>query len=172
MTSRSMSKLLAAGAMSLALTAAGSAHAAAYELHFTGTDITGSLFAITNASNVITSITGSFTDSDLSPSAYTLTGTSLYAGADNHLVATPSYVTYAGLSFSTSAGAGNDFNIFDNGGGNYYLLAQSNDPVGAAYAGMPQLNFSVTAVPEPANVMLMLAGVLGLVGLARRRGAR
>ena len=171
MTSRTLSKLLAAGAMSLALTA-GAAHAATYELHFTGTDISGSLVAMTNASNVITSITGSFTDSDLSPSAYTLTGMSGYAAADNYLVGTPSYVTYSGLSFTTGAGAGNDFNIFDNGGGNYYLLAQSTDPGGAAYAGMPRLNLSVTAVPEPANLVLMLAGALGLIGMTRRRGAR
>src|SRR5471032_1706292 len=133
MTSRSMSKLLAAGAMSLALTATGSAHAATYDLHFTGTDISGDFVALTNASNVITSITGSFTDTALVASSYTLTGTSGYAAADNHLVGSSSYVTYSGLSFSTNAGAGNDFNIFDNGGGNYYLLAESTDPGGAAY---------------------------------------
>ena len=170
MTSRSMSKLLGAAAAALAL-AAGSANAATYELQFTGTDISGSLFATTNASHVITSIAGSFTDLDLSPSAYTLTGTSGYAAADNHLVDTPSYVTFSGISFTTSAGLGNDFNIFDNGGGNYYLLAQSNDPGGTVYAGMPQVDFKVTAVSEPANMMLMLAGVMGLAGLARRRAA-
>jgi hypothetical protein len=172
MTSRFLSKLLATGAASLALTAAGSAHAATYELHFTGTDIMGSFVAMTNASNVITSITGSFIDTDLSPSAYSLTGTSPYAAADNQLFPTPSYVTFSGISFTTSAGAGNDFNIFDNGGGNYYLLPQSIDPGGTTYAGMPQLNLSVTAVPEPANLVLMLAGALGFVGLARRRAAR
>jgi hypothetical protein len=172
MTSRFLSKLLAAGAMSLALTAAGSAHAGTYELHFTGTDISGDLVALTNASDVITSLSGSFTDTALSPAAYTLTGISGYAAADNHLVATPSFVTYSGLSFSTSAGAGNDFNLFDNGGGNYFLLAQSNDPGGAAYAGMPQLSFSVTAVPEPSNLALLLAGLLGFIGVTRRRSVR
>jgi hypothetical protein len=170
MTSRSMSKLLAAGAMSLV--AAGSAHAAAYELHFTGTDISGTFVALTNASNVVTSITGSFTDTALSPSAYTLSGLTGYASADNHLVGSPLQITYAGISFSTDAGVGNDFNLFDNGGGNYFLLAQSNDPGGAAYSGMPQLNLSATAVPEPASLTLMLAGLLGVIGLTRRRGAR
>jgi hypothetical protein len=171
MSSSILSKLLSAGVASLALAAASSANATSYELHFTGTDITGSLVATTNAGNVITSIAGSFTDLDLSPSAYTLTGTSGYAAADNHLVDTPSFVTYSGISFATTAGAGHDFNIFDNGGGNYYLLAQSTDPIGFAYAGMPQLSFAVTAVPEPASVVLMLAGMVGLAGLAQRRRA-
>jgi hypothetical protein len=172
MTSPILSKLLRAGAASLALAAASSANASTYELHFTGTDIAGSLVATTNASHVVTSISGWLADLDLSPSAYTLTGASGYAAADNYLIDTPSFVTFSGLSFTTTAGAGNDFNIFDNGGGNYYLLAQSTDPVGAPYTDMPQLSFEVTAVPEPGNVMLMLAGVMGLAGLARRRGTR
>ena len=172
MTSRFLSRLLAAGTTSLALAAAGSAHAGTYELQFTGTDIAGSFVAVTNASNVITSITGSFTDTALAATPFTLTGISGYAAADNYLVATPSFVTYSGLSFTTNAGVGNDFNVFDNGGGNYYMLAQSNDPGGAAYGGMPQLNLSVVAVPEPTNLVLVLAGALGLFGLARRRAAR
>src|ERR1700742_989030 len=56
MTSRSLSKLLAAGATSLAL-AAGSAHAATYELTFTGTDVSGDIFATTTGTDV-TSISG------------------------------------------------------------------------------------------------------------------
>jgi hypothetical protein len=172
MTSRFLSKLLSAGATSLALAAAGSAHAGTYELHFTGTDILGSFVAMTDASNVLTSIAGSFTDTGLGPSAFSLTGISPYAAADNRLFPTPSYVTFSGISFTTSAGAGNDFNLFDNGGGSYYLLAQSIDPGGTTYADMPKLSLSVSAVPEPANLVLMLAGALGLAGLARRRGAR
>ena len=172
MTSRFLSRLLAAGTTSLALAAAGSAHAGTYELQFTGTDVAGSFVAVTNASNVITSISGSFTDTALAATPFTLTGLSGYAAADNYLVGTPSFVTYSGLSFTTNAGAGNDFNIFDYGGGNYNLLAQSNDPGGAAYAGQQQLNLSVVAVPEPANLMLMMAGGLGLLGLARRRAVR
>ena len=172
MTSRFLSRLLAAGATALALAVAGSAHAATYELHFTGTGIAGSFVAQTNASNLITSITGSFTDTALAATPFTLTGISGYAAADNDLVGTPSFVTYSGLSVTTSAGAGNDFNIFDNGGGNYDLLAQSNDPGGAAYDGMPRLSLGVVAVPEPTNLMLMMAGGLGLASLARRRVAR
>ncbi len=172
MTSRTLTRLLAASATSLALMAATTAQAATYDLQFTGTDITGTFVATTNAANVITSITGSFIDTDLGATPFTLTGSSGYAAADNQLFGTPSFVTFSGISFTTSAGAGNDFNLFDNGGGSYYLLAQSTDPGGGTYDGMPKVSLSVVAVPEPASMVLMLAGVVGLFGLARRRTAR
>ena len=172
MTTRTLTRLLAVSATSVALMAAATANAATYDLQFSGTDITGSFVATPNAANVITSITGSFTDTDLSMTPFAITGSSGYAAADNQLFGMPSYVTFSGISFTTSAGAGNDFNLFDNGGGTYYLLAQSTDPGGGTYGGMPQVSLSVVAVPEPASVVLMLAGVVGLFGLARRRTAR
>ena len=57
MTSRFMSRLLGGAAAALAL-AAGSANAATYELQFTGTDVSGDVFAQTTGSNV-TAIWGS-----------------------------------------------------------------------------------------------------------------
>jgi hypothetical protein len=174
MTSRFLTRLFAAGATSMALMATGAAHAGTYELQFTGTDIAGSFLATTNAAHLITSITGAFTDTDpgLGATSFSITGSSPYAAADNKLFGTPSYVTFSGISVTTNAGAGNDFNLFDNGGGRYYLLAQRTDPGGGTYTGMPELNLNVTAVAEPASAVLLLAGGLGLIGLARRRRAR
>jgi hypothetical protein len=160
-------KIIAAGAAALAF--AGATQASTVELTFTGIGISGDVLAWTDSANHITSISGSLTDSTLSPSSFTVTGLSGYAAADNQLTPTPNYVTFAGLSFSTDAGTGWDFNIYDNGGGNYSLLTQSSNPGGGAVPS--NIALAVTAVPEPANAALLLAGVLGLGAVARRRAA-
>ena len=172
MTARFLSKMFAPAAMSLALMAAVSAHAATYELTFTGTDVSGDIYATTNAANAITSIAGWVADTDLSPSFFSITGSSGYAGADNALLGMPSYVTFAGLSFSTAVGTGYDFNLYDNGGGNYALLSQFINAGGNPADGMTAINMSVTSVPEPGKLTLLIAGALGLWGVTRRRAAR
>ena len=172
MTSRSMSKLLAAGAMSLALTAAGSAHAATYELTFTGTDVSGDVFATTNGSNV-TAIWGSVTDSDVGPGTFAITGLSSYAGSDNTFSASSPYVTYGGLSFTTTTDGG-AYNLANLDGASDYVLLSSvlNPGGGVQEVGLTNITFGVSAVPEPANLALMMAGLLGLAVVSRRRAAR
>ena len=96
MTSRFLTKLLSAGAASLALAAAGSANAATYELTFTGTNVSGDVFAQTTGSNV-TSIWGSVTDADLGAGSFAVTGLSDYAAADKTLQGSAPFVTLGGL---------------------------------------------------------------------------
>lgn len=172
MTSRFMSRLLGAAAAALAL-AAGSANAATYELQFTGTDVSGDVFAQTTGSNV-TAIWGSVTDSEVGPGVFAITGLSPYASSDNTFGASAPYVTFGGLSFSTAGGG--DYNLADlggYGGYSYVLLSSTLNPGGGVQSvGMTSVSLEVSAVPEPGNMMLMLAGVVGLAGLARRRAAR
>ena len=111
----------------------------------------------------------------LSSGPYTITGMSLYAGADNLLYsAGEPYVDFGGISFTTqSAGqAGPDFNI--GGGGQiapygYVLNDSFNDPGGAPQNDIGRL--SITDVPEPATWALMLIGFGGMgLALRSRRG--
>ena len=166
---RSFSKSLAAAAAAATLLATGAAHADTFVLAFTGDGISGDVFATTDASNHVVSINGWLTDTAISPTAFSVTGVSGYAGADNLLAAGSPYVTYAGLSFSTTI-AGNDFNIYDNGGASFSLLTESTNPVG--YGVPSNVSLTVSAVPEPANLAMMLAGAMGLFAVARRRAAR
>ena len=86
--------------------------------------------------------------------AATVTGLSGYAGATNFYCTASPFVDRGGLSFSTDAGGA--FNL-----GN------------AGVPGSDNIEMTlVLVVPEPASVVMMLAGALGWVGLSRRRAAR
>ena len=78
------------------------------------------------------------------------------------------------VTFTTNSSAGMTWSTetlaFTVGAGDQTLSFTSADksgPYGAAIADV-----SVTAVPEPGNLALMMAGAMGLFGLTRRRGAR
>jgi hypothetical protein len=171
MTIRALSKIFAAGAVALALTAAGAARAETFEFKFTGDGVSADIFA--NAPGVgskITSIYGSLTDANVGPGTFVVTGLSPYASSDNDIGAAAPWVTWSGLSFATDTGG--SFNLFDNNG-TYQVLTSVFNPGGNANgAGYSNVVLTVSAVPEPGALALMVAGLLGVFGLSRRRQPR
>ena len=108
------------------------------------------------------------------PGIFAITGLSTYASADNTFSASAPYVTSSGLSFSTPAG---DYNLADlEGYGGYTASGCFRRRSTRAARAWPIRSMTVSlvvrAVPEPGNITLMLAGAVGLAGLARRRAAR
>lgn len=103
---------------------------------------------------------------------YTITGLSLYAGADNLLyypgIANPGFVDFGGISFTTASGP-----AFNLGGsytaGQYVLNDSSINPIGyAGVAGSYVVSMNVAPIPEPEIYAMMLAG-LGVLGFVARR---
>ena len=165
------SKIYLAGAAALAL--ASSAQAGTFELNFIGSAGAGEVVLTTDGSNV-TAASGWLADSEVGAGHFAITGLSGYASADNTFSASSPYITLNGLSFATSGG---DFNLADlEGYGSYHgygLLSSTLDPAGSGISHpIESVALTVTAVPEPGRVSLMLAGVLGLAAVARRRLAR
>ncbi len=87
-----------------------------------------------------------------------------YAGNDNLFSPTPSYFSFPGVSFS--AADGNDYNIASDGGTGYIDQNSKTDPVGYPETAV---NLTVSAVPEPASMALVGAGLLGLGVIRRKR---
>ena len=175
MSTQFTKKFIAASAVALALSATGAAQAAEYELTFTGTNVAGDVFATTSGTNV-TAISGWVSDSEVGAGPFTITGLSPYASSDNTLTAGAPYVTLGGLSFSTISGG--DYNLADilgyDGPIQFALLSSVLNPGGGLQAqGLTGVELTVTAVPEPASMALLLAG-LGMFGVmaSRRRSAR
>jgi len=103
---------------------------------------------------------------------YTITGLSLYAGADNLLyfpgIANPGFVDFGGISFTTASGP-----AFNLGGsytpGQYVLNDSSINPNGyPGVAGSYVVSLNVAPIPEPEIYAMMLAG-LGVLGFVARR---
>ncbi len=170
MTSRILSKLLTAGAMSIALCATGGAQAATYDVSFADGVVAGD-FSVTTSGTLVTAVAGWVSDSDVAAGNFTITGLSLFASADQQFGAAFPYVDYSGLSFSTAGGG--DYNFADAGGGHIYLVSSVLDPAGVVQAqGLTEVHPSVSVVPEPGNLSLLLAGGLCLAAVARRRASR
>jgi hypothetical protein len=168
-----------AGAAVLCAVAA-SAEAKVYDFSFTGNGVSGSgviTTADSNAASAVTSVTGSVFDSFVGPGAFSITGLSAYAAADNILYPTTQpLVDFGGVSFTTDTGG--EFNLGLGGGGLYGLVLNSavQNPVGYGNGGFDNpgsvnISMSVTGVPEPATWAVMLLG-FGGIGAAMRSARR
>jgi hypothetical protein len=96
-----------------------------------------------------------------------ITGLSTYAGADNDLYATGAWVTFGGLSFSTTSLG--DFNFYNSGLGYYGLLSSRSDING--YPDGTIATARVAAVPEPTSWAMFLFG-FAAIGLSVRTRSR
>ena len=161
---KTLKTTIAAAAVALAF--AGTAQATTYDFSYFGStdaSINGSGEFFTGSPTspyLLTGITGNVNGSG------GITGLSSYAGADNLLYfpASPGYVDFSGISFSTSTGP--SWNLYyDNG---TFALRSDLNPGGNASSESP-INLTVTAaIPEPETYAMMLAG-LGLMGFVIRR---
>lgn len=115
----------------------------------------------TNAAGHATGISGLVNGSD------PITSLSSYAGADNNLYITGAWVTFGGLSFSTTSLG--DFNFYNSGSGYYGLLSSRRDING--YADGVIATAQLAPVPEPATWAVMLIGFVG-IGMTMRRRRR
>jgi len=152
------------------------AEATTFNWSYTGVGVSGSgQFdgnLIIGTTYQLISISGTILDG---ATPYTISGLSLYAGADNQLFfPAPNVVSFGGLSFSTLTGA--DWNIFTDGGGIHYgLLDSLTNPGGFANINLRNIDFDVamTATPLPAALLLFGSGLglLGFLGRHKRRHA-
>ena len=161
------------GAAILLMALAGSANANTFDFSFTGLDVSGSGVFTTGSSSSpysITGASGTIFDSQIGPSAFTITGLSSYASADNLLYypGQPS-IDFSGISFATNGGG--NFNI---GNGPPYAIVSSILNPGGYFPGgaYTPISLQVSQTPLPASWTLMLIGLAGFGFVAYRRKAK
>ena len=138
-----------------------SATAGSYNFDFSVGTVSAGGTILTDNTGHATAITGLVNGADA------ITGLSSYAGADNNLYSTGAWVTFAGLSFSTTSLG--DFNFYNSGQGYYGLLSSVSNINGYADGQIATAN--VAAVPEPSTWAMMLIGFMGVGFSTRRRRA-
>ena len=171
--------LVSTAALALALGSV-SAHAAVFNIHYTGTTgtlDTASLSITTSDTASINDPSGGFDVTGISGNVNGLTITSLlnnpnlgqrstspdgqYYYDNVYFPNADPLVDINGISFFTADGT--DWNFYSNGPGNYQLLGALNGAPVGSYA------FNSTgAVPEPATWAMLLLG-FGMIGFAMRK---
>ena len=151
-------KILTAAVAAFALMA-GAANAKVFDFYFyndADTDYGSGTFDVVGS--VVQAVTGQIDGA-------VITGLSAYAGSDQQLSTSGSFVDFSGISVSTAL---DSYNLFAYPGP--MLLKASIDPVGYPSNGSA-ITLSVTAVPEPAVWGLMVIGV-AMVGASMRYGRK
>ena len=147
-----------------------------WEFSYSGSGVSasGSFETVGNGSTPteVTSMTGTYSDgissgaislvADPTPGAVATSADGLYY-YDNMFGGTPS-LDIDGLLFDAGA---QEINLYTDPGLGLTSLTDRN----GGYVYSPVSSFSVTAVPEPGSMALLLAG-LGALGIASRRRAR
>jgi PEP-CTERM motif len=167
------STLSSAAILSLGL--ATSANANTYDFSFSGFDVSGSGVLTTvngggSSPFAITAVSGAIFDSQIGPGAFTITGLSSYASADNLLYyPTQPYIDFSGISFATKGGG--NFNI---GNGPPYALVSSILNPGGYFPGgaYTTISLQISQTPLPASWTMMLIGVAGFSFVAYRRKSK
>ena len=167
-------KILLAGVAALALSTA--ARAATYELTFTGEGVSGDVFATTSGTGdvqTVTGVSGWVRDAEVGPDAFMITTLTGYAAATNLFYTSSPFVDFGGLSFDTVTGGEFNLGLGGTGPTQQVLNASVIDPVGyVGRDGSTNIVMTATAVPEPANLALMAAALVGMIGVTRRRCLR
>ncbi len=152
--------LAGAAALFTVLAMQGVAQAGVFDFSYTGV-----LFGTNTPETVVGTLTTSGTSSAITAISGTdngaaITKLSTYQGSDNLLTypAAPSYVDYNGLGFTTANLSANIYYIFGS-----YIYENSNG------ATANNGTFTVTPVPEPASLLVLGTGVLGLALVMRKR---
>jgi hypothetical protein len=160
-----MYALAAAGGLAAAVVFGGAAQAEVWDFSYSGGGETGSGTFITGAVGSPYAITGISGTADGS----TITGLSSYAGADQLLYTVGAYYAdFGGVSFATAAGI--DFNLTNYPDGFNNITNSMVNPSGVPCCTV-SIDMSVTPVPEPATLAMMLLGFAGL-GFAGYRTSR
>lgn len=113
---------------------------------------------------LVTAITGTRNGNPITG----LLGLGALYGNDNHIYPGGPYLDWGDLGFSS---AGVNYNIFQGNFDGHPGYFEANSHESCCYTHPIQFTLSAAGVPEPATWALMLGGVFGLGGLARRARA-